>query len=71
MLEKAFAKLAGWVNGALGELYSDVVEHAPMCGGIPWGTVITRIACGDSISVALTDKGLGYSWGTFNIGLTS
>jgi regulator of chromosome condensation len=35
--------------------------------GFPEGTVITKIACGDSITVAVTDKGQVYAWGTFRV----
>lgn len=35
--------------------------------GFPDGTVITKVACGDSITVALTDKGQVYAWGTFRV----
>lgn len=68
MLAKPVAKLTA-PGSALGESYVDVVESEPMLvEGFPQGTVITRIACGDSISVALTDKGQFYAWETFGFG---
>ncbi|QSL64634.1 hypothetical protein MERGE_001936 [Pneumocystis wakefieldiae] len=33
--------------------------------GIPDGVKIVRVACGDSISVAITDQGQVYAWGSF------
>ncbi|KAI5842931.1 regulator of chromosome condensation 1/beta-lactamase-inhibitor protein II [Morchella snyderi] len=42
------------------------LESTPMLiDSFPEGTVITRIAAGDSISVAVTDTGKVWSWGTF------
>jgi regulator of chromosome condensation len=35
--------------------------------GFPEGTVITKIACGDSITVAVTNEGKVYAWGTFRV----
>jgi len=35
--------------------------------GFPEGTVISKIACGDSITVALTNDGKVYAWGTFRV----
>jgi regulator of chromosome condensation len=35
--------------------------------GFPEGTVIVKIACGDSITVAATDEGRVYAWGTFRV----
>ena len=35
--------------------------------GFPDGTLITKIACGDSITVAVTDQGQVYAWGTFRV----
>ncbi|CUS06803.1 unnamed protein product [Tuber aestivum] len=41
-------------------------ESTPMLiTGFPEGTVITSIAAGDSISIAVTDTGRVYGWGTF------
>ena len=37
--------------------------------GIPQGTVIEKIACGDSISVAVTSDGQVYAWGTFRVSI--
>jgi regulator of chromosome condensation len=39
--------------------------------GFPEGTVISKIACGDSITVALTTEGKVYAWGTFRVVLHS
>ncbi|PWW75127.1 hypothetical protein C7212DRAFT_352480 [Tuber magnatum] len=42
------------------------LESTPMLiTAFPEGTVITRIAAGDSISIAVTDTGRVYGWGTF------
>lgn len=42
------------------------LESTPMLiDTFPKGTVITRIGAGDSISVAVTDTGKVFSWGTF------
>ncbi|KAG0632850.1 regulator of chromosome condensation 1/beta-lactamase-inhibitor protein II [Tuber brumale] len=42
------------------------LESTPMLvTGFPEGTVITSIAAGDSISIAVTDTGRVYGWGTF------
>jgi len=35
--------------------------------GFPEGTVIEKIACGDSITVACTTNGQVYAWGTFRV----
>ena len=35
----------------------------------PEGTVFVQVAAGDSISVALTDEGLVYGWGTFRVSI--
>jgi len=35
--------------------------------GFPEGTVISKIACGDSITVAVTSQGQVYAWGTFRV----
>ena len=44
------------------------LESTPgLVEGFPEGTVITKVACGDSITVALTDKGQVYAWGTFRV----
>jgi alpha-tubulin suppressor-like RCC1 family protein len=32
------------------------------------GTVITRIACADSATIAVTETGFVYGWGTFRVG---
>lgn len=47
---------------------SDVLESTPSpVQGFPTGTVITKIAAGDSISVAVSDKGIVYAWGQFRV----
>ena len=33
----------------------------------PAGTVFTQVAAGDNVSLALTDEGLVYGWGTFKV----
>ena len=35
--------------------------------GFPDGTIIVKIACGDSITVAVTNEGRVYAWGTFRV----
>lgn len=46
------------------------LESTPMpVEGFPEGTVIARIAAGDSVSVAVTDQGRVYAWGTFRVRL--
>lgn len=46
----------------------NALESTPMpVEGFPVGTVITRIAAGDSVSVAVTDQGRVYAWGTFRV----
>lgn len=48
----------------------NALESTPMpVEGFPEGTVITRIAAGDSVSVAVTDQGRVYAWGTFRVRL--
>ena len=37
--------------------------------GFPAGVKVIKLACGDSISVAIADDGLVYSWGTFRVSL--
>jgi regulator of chromosome condensation len=45
------------------------LESVPgLVEGFPDGTIITKVACGDSITVALTNKGQVYAWGTFRVG---
>jgi regulator of chromosome condensation len=42
------------------------LESVPgLVEGLPEGTVVSKIACGDSITVALTNDGKVYAWGTF------
>ena len=44
------------------------LESTPMeVTGFPPGTVITKIAAGDSISIALTNTGKVFGWGTFRV----
>lgn len=44
------------------------LESIPgMVEGLPAGTVVSKIACGDSITVALTTDGKVYAWGTFRV----
>lgn len=46
----------------------NALESTPMpVEGFPEGTIITRIAAGDSVSVAVTDQGRVYAWGTFRV----
>ena len=35
--------------------------------GFPAGTVFTQVAAGDNITLALTEEGLVYGWGTFKV----
>jgi alpha-tubulin suppressor-like RCC1 family protein len=35
--------------------------------GFPEGSVVTKIACGDSVTVATTNDGKVYAWGTFRV----
>jgi len=35
--------------------------------GFPDGTIIVKVACGDSITVAVTNEGQVYAWGTFRV----
>jgi alpha-tubulin suppressor-like RCC1 family protein len=35
--------------------------------GFPDDTVIAKIACGDSVTVAVTGEGKVYAWGTFRV----
>ncbi len=39
-------------------------------GYFPAGTVFVKVAAGDSLSLALTDDGHVYGWGTFRVGQT-
>ncbi|PWW73881.1 hypothetical protein C7212DRAFT_359178 [Tuber magnatum] len=49
-----------------GEEHLNPLESTPMLiTGLPEGTVVTRIAASDSISIAVTDAGRVYGWGTF------
>jgi len=42
-------------------------ESTPKLVEFPEGTVITRIAAGDSLSLAVTNLGQVYGWGTFRV----
>jgi regulator of chromosome condensation len=37
--------------------------------GFPDGVKVVKLSCGDSISVAIADDGMVYSWGTFRVRL--
>lgn len=51
-----------------GEEPLNPLESTPMLiTAFPEGTVITNIAAGDSISIAVTDTGKVYGWGTFRV----
>ena len=51
-----------------GEEPLNPLESTPMLiTEFPEGTVITNIAAGDSISIAVTDTGKVYGWGTFRV----
>jgi regulator of chromosome condensation len=44
------------------------LESVPgLVEGFPAGTVIVKVACGDSITVAVTNEGKVYAWGTFRV----
>jgi regulator of chromosome condensation len=43
-------------------------ESTPKLVEFPEGTVITRIACSDSATIAVTETGFVYGWGTFRVG---
>jgi regulator of chromosome condensation len=46
----------------------NVLESKPgVVQGFPDGVTVVKLACGDSISVAIADDGLVYSWGTFRV----
>ena len=42
-------------------------ESTPKLVEFPEGTLITRIAAGDSATIAVTNTGLVYGWGTFRV----
>jgi len=56
-------------NGDGGECLNPLESTPNLITAFPEGTVITNIAAGDSISVAVTDMGNVYAWGTFRVGL--
>jgi len=44
------------------------LESTPgVVDGFPEGVKVVKLACGDSISVAIADDGKVYSWGTFRV----
>jgi regulator of chromosome condensation len=46
----------------------NLAESKPgLVQGFPTGVKVVQMACGDSISVAIADDGLVYSWGTFRV----
>jgi len=46
----------------------NLAESRPgLVQGFPAGVKVVQMACGDSISVAIADDGLVYSWGTFRV----
>lgn len=46
----------------------NVLESKPgPVEGFPEGVKVVKLACGDSISVAIADDGMVYSWGTFRV----
>lgn len=47
------------------------LESTPaLVDGFPEGVKVVKLACGDSISVAIADDGKVYSWGTFRVCLS-
>lgn len=47
------------------------LESTPgLVDGFPEGVKVVKLACGDSISVAIADDGKVYSWGTFRVSLS-
>jgi Regulator of chromosome condensation (RCC1) repeat len=51
-------------NGALGR---EGNEETPAIVKIPQGVRIVKICCGASITVALSEKGVLYAWGSFTV----
>lgn len=49
------------------ELLSVLESKPGIVQGFPDGVKVVELACGDSISVAIADDGLVYSWGTFRV----
>ena len=45
------------------------IESTPGAVTFPEGTVIVKVAAGDSVSLALTDDGHVFGWGKFRVGL--
>jgi len=53
-------------DGASEEDLLNPMESKPgLVEGFPKGVKVVKLACGDSISVAIADDGMVYSWGTF------
>jgi regulator of chromosome condensation len=52
----------------LDEILLNKDESTPKLVELPEGTVITRIACSDNATIAVTETGLVYGWGTFKVG---
>jgi len=52
-------------NGDGGEHLNPLESTPTLITAFPEGTVITNIAASHSISVAVTDMGNFYAWGTF------
>ena len=49
------------------ELLNFAESKPGLVQGFPVGVKVVQMACGDSISVAIADDGLVYSWGTFRV----
>ena len=48
----------------------NLLESKPgLAQGFPAGVKVVKLACGDSISVAIADDGNVYSWGTFRVSI--
>jgi len=56
-------------NGDGGQRLNPLESTPTLITAFPEGTVITYIAASDGISVAVTDMGNFYAWGTFRVGL--
>jgi hypothetical protein len=49
------------------ELLNELESKPGLVEGFPEGVKVMKLACGDSISVAIADDGMVYSWGTFRV----
>ena len=49
------------------ELLNELESKPGKVQGFPEGVKVVKLACGDSISVAIGDDGNVYSWGTFRV----